>query len=94
MNFIGVDLHKKSITICVMDEQRGWRGKHSPARTDKIVEFCGSPPFKVVVEATASYLWSVELGALAEKVVLANLKKLPVIADHQEDRSPARPGPH
>ena len=22
MNFIGVDLHKKSITICVMDEKR------------------------------------------------------------------------
>ena len=22
MNFIGVDLHKKSITVCVMDEKR------------------------------------------------------------------------
>ena len=33
MNFIGVDLHKKSITICVMDEKRKVLcGKHSPAR--------------------------------------------------------------
>ena len=39
-------------------------------------------PFKVVVEATASYLWFVELvEPLAEKVVLANPKKLRVIAE-------------
>jgi transposase len=39
-------------------------------------------PFKVVVEATASYLWFVELlEPLAEKIVLANPKKLRVIAE-------------
>ena len=39
-------------------------------------------PFKVVVEATASYVWFVELvEPLAEKVVLANPKKLRVIAE-------------
>ena len=39
-------------------------------------------PFKVVVEATASYVWFVELvEPPAEKVVLANPKKLRVIAE-------------
>ena len=52
-------------------------------QTDEIVEFCRQfRPFKVVVEATASYLWFVELvEPLAEKVVLANPKKLRVIAE-------------
>ena len=85
MNFIGVDLHKKSITICVMDEKRKVLARKTLActQTDEIVEFCRQfRPFKVVVEATASYLWFVELvEPLAEKVVLANPKKLRVIAE-------------
>src|SRR5512135_3864517 len=85
MNFIGVDLHKKSITICVMDEKRkvlAWKTL-ACTQTDEIVEFCRQfRPFKVVVEATASYLWFVELvEPWAEKVVLANPKKLRVIAE-------------
>ena len=63
MNFIGVDLHKKSITICVMDEKRTVLARKSLpcTQTDEIVEFFRQfRPFKVVVEATASYLasWS------------------------------------
>ena len=85
MNFIGVDLHKKSITVCVMDEKRNVLARKTLActQTDEIVEFCRHfRPFKVVVEATASYLWFVELvEPLAEKVVLANPKKLRVIAE-------------
>src|SRR6478672_8652087 len=55
MNFIGADLHKKSITLCVMDEK---------------------------LEVTARYLWFVELlEPLAEEIVLANPKKLRVIAE-------------
>ena len=85
MNFIGVDLHKKSITICVMDEKRKVLARKTLActQTDEILEFCRQfCPFKVVVEATASYLWFVELvEPLAEKVVLANPKKLRVIAE-------------
>lgn len=52
-------------------------------QTDQIVEFFRQfRPFKVVVEATASYLWFVELvEPLAEEVVLANPKKLRVIAE-------------
>ena len=85
MNFIGVDLHKKSITVCVMDEKRKVLARKTLAcdQPDQIVEFFRQfRPFKVVVEATASYLWFVELmEPLAEKVVLANPKKLRVIAE-------------
>src|SRR5271157_4210449 len=85
MSFIGVDLHEKSITICVMDEKRKILARKTVActQTDEILEFFWqSRPFKVVVEATASYVWFVELvEPLAEKVVLANPKKLRVIAE-------------
>jgi len=85
MNFIGVDLHKKSITVCVMDEKRKVLARKTLActQTKEIVEFFRQfRPFKVVVEATASYPWFVELvEPLAEKVVLANPKKLRVIAE-------------
>src|SRR5208337_2296607 len=82
MNFIGVELHKKSITVCVMDEKRKVLARKTLActQTDEILEFFRQfRPFKVVVEATASYPWFVE--PLAEKVVLANPKKLRVIAE-------------
>jgi len=85
MNFIGVDLHKKSITICVMDEKRKILARKTLpcTQTNEIVEFFRQfRPFKVVVEATASYVWFVELvEPLAEKIVLANPKKLRVIAE-------------
>ena len=58
MNFIGDDLHKKSITVCVMDERRKALARKTLActQTDEIVEFFRQfRPFRVVVEATASY---------------------------------------
>ena len=58
MNFIGVDLHKRSITVCVMDEKRKVLARKTLActQTDEILEFLRQfHPFKVVVEATASY---------------------------------------
>jgi transposase len=85
MNFIGVDLHKKIITVCVMNENRAVLARKTLycIQPDQIVEFFRQfRPFKVVVEATASYLWLVELlDPLAEKVVLANPNKLRVIAE-------------
>ena len=85
MNFIGVDLHKKIITVCVMNENRSVLARKTLycIEPDQIVEFFRQfRPFKVVVEATASYLWLVELlDPLAEKLVLANPKKLRVIAE-------------
>src|SRR5208282_695280 len=71
--------------ICVMDEKRKILARKTVActQTDEILEFFRQfRPFKVVVEATASYVWFVELvEPLAEKVVLANPKKLRVIAE-------------
>jgi hypothetical protein len=85
MNFIGVDLHKKIITVCVMNEKLVVVGRKTlyASQPDEIVEFLQRfLPFKLVVEATASYHWFVELvEPLAEKVVLANPKKLRVIAE-------------
>src|SRR5271166_6379363 len=85
MNFIGVDLHKKIITVCVMNEKLSVVARKTLYcnQPDQIVEFFRQfQPFKVVVEATASYLWFVELlEPLAEKIVLANPKKLRVIAE-------------
>ena len=85
MNFIGVDLHKNIITVCVMDQNRAVLARKTlPCdQPDQIVAFFRPfRPFKVVVEATANYLWLVELlDPLAERVVLANPKKLRVIAE-------------
>jgi transposase len=85
MNSIGVDLHKNIITVCVMNQNLKViaRKTLSCDQPDQIVEFFRPfGPFKVAIEATASYLWLVELlDPLAEKVVLANPKKLRVIAE-------------
>ncbi len=85
MNFIGVDLHKKSITVCVMDQNRKVLARKTILcnQTADIVAFFGKfRPFKVVVEATASYPWFVELvEPIADEVILANPKKLRVIAE-------------
>jgi transposase len=85
MNSIGVDLHKKIITVCVMDENLCILARKtlSCVQPDQIVEFVRKfQPFKLVVEATASYVWFVELlEPLAAKIVLANPKKLRVIAE-------------
>jgi hypothetical protein len=64
MNFIGADLHKQSITLCVMDEElKVLPRKAVPCdQPDQSAEFFRqSRPFKVVVDATASYLLFVAL---------------------------------
>jgi transposase len=85
MNFIGVDLHKKIITVCVMDQNRTVLARKTLScdQPQQIVEFFRQlHPLKVVLEATANYFWLVErLEPLAERVVLANPKKLRVIAE-------------
>jgi transposase len=85
MNFIGVDLHKKIITVCVMNEKLSVVARKTLycQQPDEIVEFFRQfRPFQVVVEATASYHWFVELvEPLAEKLALANPNKLRVIAE-------------
>jgi transposase len=85
LNSIGVDLHKKLITVCVMNQDRTVLARKTLYcdQPDSIVAcFRQFRPFKVVVEATANYPWLVELlEPLAERVVLANPKKLRVIAE-------------
>ena len=87
MNFIGVDLHKKSITVCVMDGKRAnGIGENSFGHAEqRRLSNCSPavPPTASVrrSQATASYLWFVELVAPGRKVALANPKKLRVIAE-------------
>jgi transposase len=85
MHYIGVDLHKNSITVCVMNEERTILARKTLycSQPDEILKFFRQwRPFKVVIEATAGYFWFVELiEALAERVVLANPSKLRVIAE-------------
>jgi transposase len=85
MNFLGIDLHKQTITVCVVDAARQVRSRRRffCARPAEICEFFRSQaPFRAVVEATASYHWLVELlDPIAERVVLAHPRKLRIIAE-------------
>ena len=87
MRYVGVDLHKHSITVCVMI---------LVGRTRKIIErrrfrcdqeeemaeyFASLGEYQLVVEATASYEWFVRLvEPTADRVVLAHPGHLRVIA--------------
>jgi transposase len=85
MNFVGIDLHKKTISICVVNQGREIvdRKRFFCSKPERIVSFFETiAPFRAVVEATASYEWLVGmLDPLADRVVLAHPKKLRVIAE-------------
>jgi transposase len=85
MNFVGIDLHKKTISLCVVNQAREVldRKKLDCNEADKILAYFRQLGlFQAVIEATASYMWLVQLlEPLAEKVVLAHPKKLRVIAE-------------
>jgi len=85
MNFIGCDLHKKSISFCVVNQDREILGRRRILceHPEEMVAFLESwRPFQFVVEATSSYPWFVQLaGPLSERAVLAHPKKLRVIAE-------------
>ena len=99
MKYVGVDLHKKSITLCVMVKVRGQR-KVVARRTlacsqpEQIRAFFASlGKFQLVVEATASYEWFFRLVEdIADRLVLAHPKKLRIIAEskHKSDKIDAR----
>ena len=99
MKFIGVDLHKQTITVCVMGKVGGKRKVLARKRfrcgePEKIREFFeGVGQFQVVVEATSSYEWFLLLVEdLADRWVLAHPKKLRIIAEskHKSDKIDAR----
>jgi transposase len=92
MKYVGVDLHKQSITVCVMVKE-GDQRKIVQRRTlrcadteaiRKFFEQLGRP-FRLVVEATSSYEWFLLLVEdLADRCVLAHPKKLRVIAESKQ----------
>jgi transposase len=88
MKYVGVDLHKQSISVCVMvkdGEKRKVERRCSLkcADVEQIQQFfqqVGS--FQVVVEATSSYEWFLLLiENMANRCVLAHPKRLRVIAE-------------
>jgi transposase len=85
VNYVGIDLHKKTIVVCVMNQDRKVTARRTFAcgEVDAIGKFfAGLGDFRAVVEATASYEWLVTLiEPLAKEVVLANPSKLRVIAE-------------
>ncbi len=88
MLYAGCDLHKQTITICVVNQMRIVILRRTLACADEeairrfFEELRQREPFTVVVEATASYEWFVNLvEPLAERVLLAHPKKLRVIAE-------------
>lgn len=85
MFFVGIDLHKKTIVLCVMNQDRKLLTRRTLACCDTeaiAAVFRGLRPFRAAVEATASYDWLVTLlDPLADRVVLAHPGKLRVIAE-------------
>jgi transposase len=85
MNFVGIDLHKKTISLCVVNQERDIldRKRFYCCEPKRIVGFFeGLGSFQAVVEATASYEWLVSLlEPMADRVVLAHPKKMRVIAE-------------
>lgn len=88
MRFIGADLHKKSITFCVVEIVAGKvtvseRRRMNCSEVERIDQFVVShTPCQLVVEATIGYEWFASLAEKrAERVVLAHAGKLRVIAE-------------
>jgi len=85
MKYAGIDLHKKTITVWVVnqDRERFDHKRLACSAPAMIVDYFRSlGEFQAVVEATASYEWLVRLiEPLAQRVVLAHPGKLRVIAE-------------
>lgn len=85
MFFVGIDLHKKTITVCVVNQERVviQRKTFACSDTERIRRFFAElDRFQAVIEATASYEWLwLLLEPLASRLVLAHPKKLRIIAE-------------
>lgn len=96
MHYIGIDLHKKSITVCLVDQQGQILARRQLAcqQPERIVAwFRQWTPFQAVMEATASYEWLWQLlEPLADRLVLAHPGKMRIIAEstRKSDRYDAR----
>jgi len=85
MHSIGADLHKKTIRLHVVDPGRRRLAAKTLWCSDPqavATWLAGFRPFQLVVEATSSFEWFLELvEPLAERVVLAHPGKLRIIAE-------------
>ena len=91
MFYVGVDLHKHSISLCVVElvgrdrkviERKRFRCGDEEAI---LAYFTGLGEYEAVVEATASYEWFVKLiEPTAARLVLAHPGKLRVIAESKK----------
>ena len=85
MQYVGIDLHKKVIVLCVVNQERRiiLRKHLDCSRPDTIVKFFKElGTFQAVIEATASYEWLWQLlEPLANRLVLAHPKKMRIIAE-------------
>ena len=85
MKFVGIDLHKKTISVCVVNKDRTVleRKKFLCVDVKGIAAwFGGLGEFSFVVEATATYEWLVQiLEPLAASWQLVNPGKMRVIAE-------------
>jgi transposase len=96
VKYVGIDLHKKTISLWVVNQERQKldHKRFACATPDLIVRYFRElGAFQAVVEATASYEWLVRLlEPLAERIILAHPKKLRVIAEstRKSDKIDAR----
>ena len=87
MLYVGVDLHKHSISVCVVElagrERKIVKRKRFRCEEEDLMAdyFAALGEYQLVVEATASYEWFVQLvEPTADRVVLAHPGHLRVIA--------------
>lgn len=96
MKYVGVDLHKKLIVICVVDQDRRVLStqRFLNIETERLAAFLQSlGAFELVVEATASCEWFFKLvEPLARRIVPAHPRKLRIIAEstRKSDKVDAR----
>jgi transposase len=96
VKYVGIDLHKKTISLCVVNQERQKldHKRFLCCEPDRLVDYFRTlGPFRAAVEATASYEWLVRLlEPLAQGVVLAHPGKLRVIAEstRKSDKVDAR----
>lgn len=88
MKYVGVDLHKQLIVLCVVVVVDGKRQvacrRRLACQDEGRIEafFAELGAFEVAVEATSAYDWLVELiEALASRIVLVNPRKMRIIAE-------------
>ena len=95
MLFAGIDLHKRSLTVCVIDKKTGetFDQRFSCSEESRILKFFKElGTFQAVVEASATYDWLWELlEPYADRLVLAHPKKIRMIAESMKktDRNDA-----